>query len=95
MLIFRAYATACDLCTYLAIHRYRWNEQWIQYIYYKITIGYTHTLCGLPVIGMTPKCRSILSALILLFLKKFPLFNGSIICGTKRADSLLHLDILS
>ena len=79
----------------LSEHRYRWNKQWIQYIYYIITIGYTHTLCGLPVIGMTPKCRSILSALILLFLKKFPLFNGSIICRTKRADSLLHLDILS
>ena len=37
-----------DLYTYLAIYRYRWGKLQIQYIYYKITIGYTHTDCVGP-----------------------------------------------
>ena len=44
-----------DIYTYLAICRYRWSKRYIQYIYFQITIGYTHRLCGLPVKKPTTK----------------------------------------
>ena len=44
-----------DLNTYLAIYRYRWSKRYIQYIYFQITIGYTHRLCGRPVKKPTTK----------------------------------------
>ena len=41
--------------TYLAMYRYRWSKRYIQYIYFQITIGYTHILCGRPVKKPTTK----------------------------------------
>ena len=46
-----------DLYTYLEMYRYGWGKRQIQYICYKITIGYTHRLCGFPVVTVQKLCK--------------------------------------
>ena len=45
----------CQISAKSKFHRYKWSKRWIQYIYYKITIDYTRTLCGCPVVTSNRK----------------------------------------